>query len=115
MGEAISRDLASRGWTVAMADIKSNDSLAKELGSNARFYHCNVADYDSQAKTFDQVFKDYGRLDALCANAGIVDRGSSYILGARGSDEIPPAPDLLCTDVDWKGISAARCIIECEC
>jgi NAD(P)-dependent dehydrogenase (short-subunit alcohol dehydrogenase family) len=103
MGEALSRELTSRGWKVAMADIKENRALSKELGSKAKFYHCNVADYDSQAKAFDQVFKDHGRIDALCANAGIVDRGSTYILGARDSDEIPPAPDLLCTDVDWKG------------
>lgn len=67
---------------------------------------CNVADYSSQAKVFDQVFKDFGRLDALCANAGIVDRNSAYLVKARGSDEIPPAPDMSCTDVDWKGKSS---------
>ncbi|KAK3717075.1 hypothetical protein LTR37_006130 [Vermiconidia calcicola] len=104
MGEALSRELVRLGWQVAMADIQENKRLSDELGSKAKFYNTNVADYNSQAKTFDQVFKDYNRLDALCANAGIVDRGSPYILGHRNSDEIPPAPDLLCTDVDWKGV-----------
>ena len=102
MGEAISRDLVSKGWTVAMTDINENKSLAEELGSKARFYQSNVASYSSQAKMFDQVFKDFGRIDALCANAGIVDRQSLYQLGDV-SEEIPPEPDLLCTDVDWKG------------
>ncbi|KAK5164568.1 uncharacterized protein LTR77_009774 [Saxophila tyrrhenica] len=104
MGEALSRELVAKGWTVAMSDIQENKALAEELGSKARFYKGNVADYDSQAKVFDQVFKDFGRLDALCANAGIVDKSSPYILGARDSDEIPPAPSTLCTDVDWKGV-----------
>ena len=97
MGEALSRELVKLGWIVAMFDIKENKFLAEELGSRARFYHCNVADYDSQAKAFDQVFEDFGRINALCANAGIVDRGSPFILDKRGSDEIPPAPDLSCT------------------
>lgn len=103
MGEAISRDLVSRGWTVAMTDIKENKALAEELGSKARFYNSNVANYASQAKMFQQVFKDFGQIDALCANAGIVDRQSLYLLGEGSGDEIPPEPDLLCTDVDWKG------------
>ena len=104
MGTAIARELIGLGWTVAMADINENKDLASELGSKARFYNCNVADYDSQAKTFDQVFKDFGRIDALCANAGIVDRQSWYLLGHRGSDDLPSKPDTSTTDVDWKGV-----------
>lgn len=90
MGEAISRELVRLGWIVAMADIKENKMLTDELGSKARYYDCNVADYYAQAGVFDQVFKDFGRLDALCANAGIIDRVSYYMLDRRGSDEIPP-------------------------
>lgn len=106
MGWALSRTLVSLGWTVAMADINENKELANELGPKARFYHTNVASYDSQAATFSQVWKDFGRIDALCANAGIVDRGSPYLLKERNRsvEDVPPAPDLLCTDVDWKGV-----------
>lgn len=104
MGTEISKELVRLGWTVAMFDIQENKSLSEELGSKACYYNCNVADYDSQAKAYAQTFKDFGQIDALCANAGIVDRGSPYILNWRNSDEIPPAPDLLCTDVDYKGI-----------
>lgn len=104
MGEALSRELAGRGWYVAMADITENISLGDELKTSAKFYHTDVADYNSQAKTFEAVFNDRGRLDALCANAGIGDRSSIFILDHKGSDRIPPAPDLRCTDVDWKGV-----------
>lgn len=104
MGEALSRTLIERGWTVAMADIQENPSLSASLGAKARFYNTDVASYDSQAQLFSQVFKDFGRIDALCANAGITDRSSIYILKHRDSDEIPPAPDMSCTDVDYKGV-----------
>lgn len=103
MGEAISRDLVSKGWTVAMTDINENKSLLNDLGSKARFYKGDVSNYSSQANVFDQVFKDFGRIDALCANAGIVDRQSMYNLDVTETDEIPPEPNLMCTDVDWKG------------
>jgi NAD(P)-dependent dehydrogenase (short-subunit alcohol dehydrogenase family) len=74
MGEALSRELVKKGWKVAMADIQSNEALSKELGSNAVFFKTNVADYDSQAATFQGTWDRFGRIDALCANAGIVDR-----------------------------------------
>jgi NAD(P)-dependent dehydrogenase (short-subunit alcohol dehydrogenase family) len=74
MGEALAEDLASQGWQVAMADIKENDQLSSRLGENASYHYCNVADYDSQAQCFQSVWDKYGRLDALCANAGIVDK-----------------------------------------
>lgn len=74
MGTALSIDLVSKGWQVAMADIQPNSELQQKLGEDASYHHCNVADYDSQATCFQEVWDKYGRLDALCANAGIVDR-----------------------------------------
>jgi NAD(P)-dependent dehydrogenase (short-subunit alcohol dehydrogenase family) len=84
MGEALSRDLVANGWQVAMADIAAKESLQQELGDKASFYKCNVADYDSQAKMFQEVWDKYGRLDALCANAGIVDKRSERCLRGWG-------------------------------
>jgi len=104
MGEAISRDLISKGWKVALTDINRKESLEKELGPNVAFFKTNVADYNSHAETFQAVFEKWGRVDALCANAGIVDKSSIYILDQKKSDTVPPAPNLICTDVDWKGI-----------
>ncbi|KAF2021865.1 hypothetical protein BU24DRAFT_417498 [Aaosphaeria arxii CBS 175.79] len=104
MGMALVRSLVHRGWKVAVADIQPNDTFAGELGDGASYHRCDVADYDSQAVMFQEVWDRYGRIDALCANAGIVDRSSIFILEHRGSDKIPPKPDLLCTDVDYKGV-----------
>jgi NAD(P)-dependent dehydrogenase (short-subunit alcohol dehydrogenase family) len=74
MGEALSLDLASKGWKVAMFDIRENGELSRQLGDSASFHKCNVADYDSQAECFQAVWDKYGRIDALLANAGIVDK-----------------------------------------
>lgn len=87
MGEALSRDLTSKGWKVAMADIQANEELSKELGEHAAFFQCDVADYDSQAHMFQAVWNKYGRLDAACLNAGIVDRSSIYIFNHRDPDK----------------------------
>jgi NAD(P)-dependent dehydrogenase (short-subunit alcohol dehydrogenase family) len=89
MGEALARDLVSKGWKVACADIQEGpgETLAKELGPNAKYFKCNIADYDDQARMYKGVWETWGRLDALCANAGIVDQSSIYILDHRGSDE----------------------------
>jgi len=104
MGEALSRHLISKGWLVAMSDIQPKEELVKEFGDKAAYFKTNVADYDSQAQTFQAVWDKWGRIDALCANAGIVDKSSIYIFDHRGKDEIPKAPNLLCTDVDYKGV-----------
>lgn len=87
MGLALSRELVAKGWKVAMADIQENSELSEELGDAARFFKTNVADYDSQAATFQGTWDKWGRIDALCANAGIVDRSSIYIFDHRGSDK----------------------------
>jgi len=87
MGEALSKHLVKTGWNVAMADVNRNETLEQELGEQAVFFKTNVADYDSQAKMFDGVWKTWGRIDALCANAGIVDRSSLFLFGHRGKDE----------------------------
>jgi NADP-dependent 3-hydroxy acid dehydrogenase YdfG len=87
MGEALSRHLVQSGWHVAMADINRNQALEKALGESAAFFQTNVADYDSQARTFSAVWKKWERIDALCANAGIVDKSSIFIFRHRGKDE----------------------------
>ena len=106
MGEALFRDRVVKGWIVAGLDVqeKVGEALAKELGPNASFYKCNIADYDDQARVLQSVFNTHGRIDALLANAGIVDRSSVYLLKHRESSTIPPKPDTSCTDVDFKAI-----------
>lgn len=88
MGEALATHYISKGWRVACFDLQRGpgEALAASLGHNAKFWEVDVSDYDSQARAFQGVFDRWGRIDALLANAGIVDRSSIYILDYRGSD-----------------------------
>lgn len=98
MGEALATHFVSKGWRVACVDVQRGpgEALAVSLGPNAQFWEANVADYDSQARMFQSVFDKWGRIDALLANAGIVDKSSIYILNHRDDDlcVIHSAPSL---------------------
>ncbi|OAL19026.1 hypothetical protein AYO22_10355 [Fonsecaea multimorphosa] len=106
IGAELTRKLIREGWRVAALDIASQGHLAQnlldELGENFMFCQCDISHYNEQASAFSAVFRKCGRIDALCANAGIIDRSSIYILKWRGKTEIPPEPDLSCTDVCMK-------------
>ena len=106
MGTELAKDLIRQGCKVGCFDVNetAGQKLASQLGDRAFFVRCNVADYDDQARAFTDVWNRWGRLDALLMNAGIVDRSSIYILEHRGRKEIPPAPNVATTQVDYLGV-----------
>ncbi|KAB2575612.1 D-threitol dehydrogenase [Lasiodiplodia theobromae] len=115
IGVDIARDLLSTGYKVALVGRRAElgTLVATSLdptGAHARFFEADVASYASQASMFRAVHALWGRIDVLCANAGITDKSSVYQLtaehgGARASaDDVPPAPDLEATDVCYKGV-----------
>ncbi|KAJ9209964.1 hypothetical protein DTO166G4_8436 [Paecilomyces variotii] len=108
IGIYLAKDLYAHGWKVACVGRRreAGEALVKSLGENARFFQADLEDYASQARMFKAVYNTWGHIDALCANAGIVDKSSIYILNWRGKDvnDIPPEPDLSCTDIDYKGV-----------
>ena len=89
LGNALARGLIELGWTVAGFDIARapSQALEDEFGDKFAFFHADVADYNSQAAAFSKVWEKYGRIDGLCANAGIIDRSSIYIFSHRGKTE----------------------------
>ncbi|KAL1891404.1 hypothetical protein Sste5346_007667 [Sporothrix stenoceras] len=108
MGKALATHFAAQGWRLALWDVnaKVGEELAAELGPNTFFVQCDVSSYESQANAYLQVWKKWGRIDALLANAGIVERSSIFIFKHRGNkvEDVPPAPNLACTDIDYKGV-----------
>ncbi|KIW91782.1 uncharacterized protein Z519_07752 [Cladophialophora bantiana CBS 173.52] len=65
-------------WRVAALDIASQSALAQkladELGQNFMFCQCDISHCHEQASAFSAAFRKWGRIDALCADAGIIDR-----------------------------------------
>lgn len=108
IGLALATRLVHKNWRVALLDINQDagTALAATLGPSTLFIPVDVASYASQSAAFATAFAHFGRLDALCANAGIVDRWSLYDLApaAASVSDVPREPDLAATDVDLKGV-----------
>lgn len=108
IGIDLVKDLCAKGWKVACIGrrYEPGEALLKELPQGkALFFAADVSKYEEYASVFNKVHQIWGRIDALCANAGVVDPSSVYILGSKTNsvDDIPPAPDLSPVDINYKG------------
>ncbi|KAJ4403163.1 hypothetical protein N0V91_006739 [Didymella pomorum] len=58
------------------------------------------------AEMFQIVWEKWSRLDVFVANAGGIDGDSKYNFSRRDAavDNLPPEPNTICTDVDFKGV-----------
>ena len=73
IGEAVSRLAAGLGAKVAMVDLQDSVTAAAEkVGKSAKAYVGSVADPGYVQDMVAQVIKDFGQVDGLVANAGIV-------------------------------------------
>ncbi len=84
IGEATARMFVDHGARVVIADLQGERGrrLADDLGEASVFQHTDVTREDSIADAVDRAVAEFGQLDCLFANAGIV--------GAVGPiDEIP--------------------------
>lgn len=80
IGLAISEGLMKEGYRVCLADVntaKGKESVAdllKKYGAGrAIFAECNVTSRESFEATFTKTRKEFGRIDVLVNNAGILD------------------------------------------
>ncbi|HXQ31202.1 MAG TPA: SDR family oxidoreductase [Steroidobacteraceae bacterium] len=77
LGRAMALEFASRGGNLAlidlnMADLEETRRLCAEHGAMARVYSCNVTSEAAVAATMDAIVSDFGSLDVLINNAGII-------------------------------------------
>ena len=84
LGEATARLMHAEGASVILTDIQDDrgQRVAADLGDRARYLHCDVASEPDVAQAVDEAVREFGRLDCMFNNAGIV--------GTQGGiDEIP--------------------------
>jgi len=80
LGAAIARTLAARGAKLALIDLDA-DSIAatltacRDVDADARAYACNVANEAAVDETFAKIVADFGGVDGLVNNAGILRDG----------------------------------------
>jgi 3-oxoacyl-[acyl-carrier protein] reductase len=77
IGKAIATAFAARGARVALVDLLAADAEAARgelasTGADVRAYSANVAREDQVIATLDAVVADFGRLDVMVNNAGII-------------------------------------------
>lgn len=76
IGEAMVRQLVAEGTRVAAVARRKEllDKLAAELGDKVVPYVHDVRDFASAAGTFDRIVADFGGVDLLIYNAGVMPR-----------------------------------------
>ncbi len=77
IGRAIAETLAAAGAQLALIDVNAATLAAAAQacsahGRQARYYLANVADEAAVTQAFTQIASDFGRLDGLVNNAGIL-------------------------------------------
>jgi NADP-dependent 3-hydroxy acid dehydrogenase YdfG len=77
LGEETARHLASRGATVALAARRKDrlDDLVREItrtGGQATAYKLDVTDKEQVRTVVDQIVAEFGRLDVVINNAGLM-------------------------------------------
>lgn len=74
IGKAISEKMVKEGYVSILVDIDndSGEKLAKNLGDKARYISCDIRDKKEVQTLFDQVINEYGGVDVLVNNAGII-------------------------------------------
>lgn len=78
IGEAICLELAGRGVDIAIADIDENgmadtaERIEAETDSRAEWYYVDLADPDLVEERTDEILDDFGGVDILVNNSGIM-------------------------------------------
>jgi short-subunit dehydrogenase len=78
IGRALAKAMNARGARVVLADINEEmlASARAELGRDALAIPCDLADETVPASLIDKTYAQFGRLDLVCANAGMGSRNS---------------------------------------
>ena len=74
IGAGTVRRFIDEGAKVIIADIQDEPglALAQELGANTRYIHTDVTNEDQVAAAVDLAVKEFGRIDIMFNNAGVV-------------------------------------------
>ena len=74
IGEATVRRFVEEGASVVIADLQeeAGRALQSELGASTRFIRCNVTAEADVAAAVDLAVSEFGRLDIMFNNAGVV-------------------------------------------
>ena len=106
IGLAIVRFFAAYSTKIAILDISAASaesvvsSLKTEFPSTTFvFKKCDISDWDEQKAVFEEVYKEHGSVDVVCANAGVSEI-TKFLAVAEGE---PEKPNLRTLDINLIG------------
>lgn len=107
-GAAAARRFVAEGARVVIGDIQqeAGQALAKELGDAAIYVDCNVTNEDHIAGMVDTAVAEFGKLDIMYNNAGIV--GAVGPISQTPAEEWKFTVDILLNGVFYGCKHAAR-------
>ncbi len=107
-GAAAARRFVAEGARVVIGDIQqeAGQALAKELGEAAIYVDCNVTNEDHIAGMVDTAVAEFGKLDIMYNNAGIV--GTVGPISQTPAEEWKFTVDILLNGVFYGCKHAAR-------
>ena len=122
IGKAIASAFVERGARVAIIDLSPADLEAAradfaKAGAQIGTYAANVAREDQVVEAFDGIVADFGRLDVLVNNAGIIKDGllvkakDGVVTGRMGLEQWQAVIDVNLTGVFLCGREAAERMI----
>ncbi len=108
IGRAAAQRFAAEGAKVAIGDIQDDagKALAESLGSGTVFVRCDVTSEDNVAALVDAAVGEFGQLDVMYNNAGIV--GAVGPVDTTPADEWHATMDVLLHGVFYGVKHAAR-------
>jgi 3-oxoacyl-[acyl-carrier protein] reductase len=107
IGKATAERFAEEKATVVICDVneQAGQAVAQTLGPNARFDQVNVADRQAVQAWVDSVAAQYGRIDVLVNNAGVL-RDGQLVKFKEGqvTGQMPEADFDLVISINLKGV-----------
>lgn len=107
IGKATAARFVEEGARVVICDVDqaAGEATAEELGPRVRFYRVDVSDRQAVQEWVDAVMDDYGRIDVLVNNAGVL-RDNLLVKVKDGElvKQMPEADFDLVISVNLKGI-----------
>ena len=111
IGEATARQAAEAGYRVVLVARSTGklEALQNELGNDtAMAVTCDVSDGEAQKELVGKTVENFGRIDAVFANAGF-SKGSPFY---GGEDKLDEWKEMVLTNVYGSAVTARLCLPE---
>jgi NAD(P)-dependent dehydrogenase (short-subunit alcohol dehydrogenase family) len=97
IGKAIAKRMVSDGYLSILVDIDADNgkALADALGETAQYKSCDISDMSAVKKLFEDVVNDYGGVDVVVNNAGIIKDNVIWKMPEEDFDQV--------VDINLKG------------